>query len=25
MRLDCGYMTDEIDAKIKNRMASTNK
>jgi L-fucose mutarotase/ribose pyranase (RbsD/FucU family) len=25
MRLDCGYMTDEIDAQIKNRMASTNK
>lgn len=25
MRLDCGYMTDEIDAKIKNAMASTNK
>jgi D-ribose pyranose/furanose isomerase RbsD len=25
MRLDCGYMTDEIDAKIKNRMTSTNK
>jgi len=25
MRLDCGYMTDEIDAKIKSAMASTNK
>jgi D-ribose pyranose/furanose isomerase RbsD len=25
MRLDCGYMTDEIDAKIKNAMASRNK
>jgi hypothetical protein len=25
MRLDCGYMTDEIDAKIKNAMASANK
>jgi hypothetical protein len=25
MRLDCGYMTDEIDAKIKNAMASAKK
>ena len=25
MRLDCGYLTDEIDAKIKNAMASANK
>jgi len=25
VRLDCGYMTDEIDAKIKSAMASTNK
>jgi hypothetical protein len=25
MRLDCGYMTDEIDAKIKHAMASANK
>jgi hypothetical protein len=25
MRLDCGYMTDEIDAKIKTAMAATNK
>ena len=25
MRLDCGYMTDEIDAKIKKAMASANK
>ena len=25
MRLDCGYLTEEIDAKIKNAMASANK
>lgn len=25
MRLDCGYMTDEIDAKIKHAMAFANK
>jgi hypothetical protein len=25
MRLDCGYLTDEIDAKIKNAMASANQ
>jgi hypothetical protein len=25
MRLDCGYLTDEIDAKIKNAMAFANK
>lgn len=25
LRLDCGYMTDEIDAKIKSAMASTNR
>jgi D-ribose pyranose/furanose isomerase RbsD len=25
MRLDCGYMTDEIDAKIKSAMAATSK
>jgi RbsD / FucU transport protein family len=25
VRLDCGYMTDEIDAKIKNAMAFANK
>lgn len=25
LRLDCGYLTDEVDAKIKNAMASANK
>jgi len=25
MRLDCGYMTDEVDAEIKNAMASASK
>jgi hypothetical protein len=25
LRLDCGYITDEIDAQIQNAMASTNK
>jgi D-ribose pyranose/furanose isomerase RbsD len=25
LRLDCGYMTDEIDAKIKSAVASTNR
>jgi hypothetical protein len=25
LRLDCGYLTDEIDAKIKNATASANK
>ncbi len=25
LRLDCGYMTDEIDAKIRNAMAAANR
>ncbi len=25
LRLDCGYLTDEVDAKIKNAMASASK
>jgi hypothetical protein len=25
LRLDCGYLTDEVDAKIKNAMASATK